>query len=313
MGLNLEGLIAAPHTPFHEDGAFAPGPVQSQADWLAKSGVVGAFIGGTTGEWCSMTTHERQALFDAWAQASSGLARIAHVGHNCQRDAIELARHAASVGMDAVAALAPSFLKPGSAGELASYFAPIAEAAGGLPFYVYHIPGLSGVRVAAHEQIDAYLNAVPGFAGLKFTDPDLHAYARCVAAYGEACELMWGVDEILPAALAYGARSAVGSTYNYAAPLFHSLIAAALRTDTPAVLRESERAIQLVDILIEFGVLRAGKALMTLRGVDCGPPRSPILPLTGPQRDALFERVRRAGLLDPVPVAASETTHAGRV
>lgn len=310
MKLGLQGLIAAPHTPFAPDGSLATSVVQQQADWLDRCGVVGAFIGGTTGEWCSMTTEERKTLLQAWAGADTRLARIAHVGHNCQKDAIALTQHAAAVGMDAVSAVAPSFLKPSRADDLAAYFAPIAAAADGLPFYVYHIPGLSGVHVPAHQQIDAYLHTIPNFAGLKFTDPDLHAYACCVAKFGEACELLWGVDEILPAAMVYGARSAVGSTYNYAAPIFTALMAAYSRGDTQELLTQSARAITLVDLLIEFGVLRAGKALMTLRGIECGPTRSPITPLSNKQREALFQRAQDAGLIDPLQTPHADPVHA---
>ena len=173
MSLRIKGLVSAPHTPFQVDGSLAPDQVAPQADWLVRSGVVGAFIGGTTGEWCSMTTDERKALFDAWAQADAKIARIAHVGHNCQRDAAALSAHAAKLGFDAISGVAPSFLKPGSARAIADYFAPIAAAGDGLPFYIYHIPGLSGVNVPAHLQLEACAKGVPNFAGFKFTDPDL--------------------------------------------------------------------------------------------------------------------------------------------
>ncbi|MFI4861635.1 MAG: dihydrodipicolinate synthase family protein [Phycisphaerales bacterium JB063] len=301
MTLNLKGLVAAPHTPFHEDGSLAPEQVAPQAQWLARSGVVGAFISGTTGEWCSMTTQERTVLFEAWAQCDTKVTRIAHVGHNCQADAIELASQAGKLGLDAISAVAPSFLKPGSPKAVADFFAPIAAAGGGLPFYVYHIPGLSGVNVPAHEQVEACAQCVPHFAGLKFTDPDLFAYARCMQRYADRFEFMWGVDEILLAALPYGAQSAVGSTYNYAAPIYNNMLAAYHTGDTLRARQEAARSVALVDLLLEFGVMQAGKALMTLRGIECGPTRLPVPPLSQARREALFERVNEAGLLDEVP------------
>lgn len=305
MGLGIKGLVSAPHTPFHTDGSLAPEQVAPQADWLVRSGVVGAFIGGTTGEWCSMTTDERKALFDAWGQSDAKITRIAHVGHNCQQDAAALAAHAAKLGYDAVSAVAPSFLKPGSAQAVADYFAPIAAAADGLPFYVYHIPGLSGVSVPAHEQVTACAEYVPHFAGFKFTDPDLFAYARCMQRYGDRFEFMWGVDEILLAALPYGAQSAVGSTYNYAAPIYNNMIAAYRAGDAEAARRDAGRSVALVDLLLEYGVMQAGKALMTLRGVECGPTRLPVPPITEAKRDELFDRIQEAGLLDEAPTTTS--------
>ncbi|XAL98875.1 dihydrodipicolinate synthase family protein [Phycisphaeraceae bacterium D3-23] len=305
MGLDIKGLISAPHTPFQADGSLAPDQVAPQADWLVRSGVVGAFIGGTTGEWCSMTTDERKTLFDAWGQSGAKIARIAHVGHNCQQDAAALSAHAAKLGFDAVSAVAPSFLKPGSAQAVADYFAPIAAAGDGLPFYVYHIPGLSGVSVPAHDQVAACAQHVPHFAGFKFTDPDLFAYARCMQRFGDRFEFMWGVDEILLAALPYGAQSAVGSTYNYAAPIYNSMIACYRAGDHDGARREAGRSVALVELLLEYGVMQAGKALMTLCGVECGPTRLPVPPITDAKRAELFERVQKSGLLDDVSRAAS--------
>jgi len=301
MVLDIKGLISAPHTPFNADGSLAPQQVAPQADWLVKSGVVGAFIGGTTGEWCSMTTDERKVLFDAWSQADAKITRIGHVGHNSQQDAAALAAHAAKCGFDAISGVAPSFLKPGSAQAVADYFAPIAAAGDGLPFYIYHIPGLSGVGVPAHEQVEACAKGVPHFAGFKFTDPDLFAYARCMQRFGDRFEFMWGVDEILLAALPYGAQSAVGSTYNYAAPIYNHMIAAYRAGDMARARHEAGRSVALVDLLLEYGVMQAGKALMTLRGVECGPTRLPVPPITEAKRDELFERVQKSGLLDDVP------------
>lgn len=301
MKLNLQGLISAPHTPMHDDGSLNLDAVQRQADWLSRSGVVGVFLGGTTGEWSSMTTSERARLQSAWGQLETPLKRIAHVGHNCQQDAIDLATHAARAGLDAISAVAPSFLKPGSAKCLAEFFAPIAEAAPHIPFYVYHIPGLSGVNIPPMQQIEACAKTIPTFAGVKFTDPDVHAFARCQAAYGRDYELMWGVDELLLAALPYGAVSAVGSTYNYAAPLYNDMIEAHTRGDHERARRQSERVVAMVDLLIEYGVLAAGKALMSLRGVDCGPVRSPAKPLSEERRLQLFDRVVAGKYLDPVP------------
>ena len=66
---------------------------------------------------------------------------------------------------------------------MAAFFAPIAEAAPGLPFYIYHIPGLSGVTIDPADQIEACAAQIPSFAGMKFTDPDLHAFSCCQARF----------------------------------------------------------------------------------------------------------------------------------
>src|SRR6476661_1928761 len=107
----LGGLIAAPYTPFDGRGEVKLNVVERQADALVASGVSGAFVCGTTGEGLSMTTAERMEVAERWVEVCNGSALkvIVHVGHNCQRDAMALARHAADIGAAAIAAMPPSF------------------------------------------------------------------------------------------------------------------------------------------------------------------------------------------------------------
>ena len=141
----LVGLIAAPFTPMHADGRINLDIIPSYASLLAKDGVSGAFICGTTGEGSSLTIDERKSIAEAWATAcnSLDLALIVHVGHNSVEEAKSLARHAQEIGANSVAALPPSYFKPGSMEALIAICAEIASAAPALPFYYYHIPSVT--------------------------------------------------------------------------------------------------------------------------------------------------------------------------
>src|SRR5437016_2444778 len=116
MKKTLSGLIAAPHTPFQADGTLALEVIPAQARLLANNGVAGAFICGTTGEGASLTSEERRRVVEAWAAAKpAAVSLIVHVGHLSLGEAVASARHAQQTGVDAIAAIAPSFFKPGSA------------------------------------------------------------------------------------------------------------------------------------------------------------------------------------------------------
>ena len=129
--MKLNGLVAATHTPFHSDGSLAPEVVPVQAAHLAKNGIRSVFITGSTGESHSLTRDERLAIFRAWAQAAPehGLSVVAHAGSNCLEDARFLASAASDLGLDAVAALAPGYYKPGSLEVLIDCCALVAGAA----------------------------------------------------------------------------------------------------------------------------------------------------------------------------------------
>lgn len=111
---------------------------------------------------------------------------------------------------------------------------------------------------------------------------------------GGKFDIPFGVDEHLPGALAVGALGAVGSTYNYAAPLFHKIIKDFNAGDLAAVQQGMDRVIALIRVLVEFGGVAAGKAAMQLHGIDAGNPRFPLRPLTVEQKQVAVNRMRAA-------------------
>ncbi len=244
MNQRIRGLVAATHTPFHADGELNLAAIERQAEHLLRDGVRAAFIGGTTGECHSLTIAERLALAGRWAEVSRGtdLRLVVHVGSNCLADARELAVQARSLGVAAIAALAPSYFKPGSVDALIDCCTEIARAAPDLPFYFYDIPSMTGVRLPMPEFLAKAADRVPTLAGLKFTNPDLASFQACLRAGDGRFDILWGVDEYLLAALALGAEGAVGSTYNFAAPIYRRLIDAFLRGD---LADGQDRAIQV--------------------------------------------------------------------
>lgn len=286
----FHGLVAAPHTPFHDDGSVAPEIISLQASHLAAQNVRAVFITGTTGESSSLSLSERMLVYRSWAQVADahGLRVIAHVGANALADACALAELAQELEFDAISALAPSYFKPASIESLLLCCAKIASAAPTLPFYYYQIPTLTGVRFPMADFVARAASQIPTFRGIKFTDPDLIAYRRCLTINDGAIDLPWGVDEILLGALATGARGGVGSTYNFMAPLAHAIIAAFDAGDWEKARHLQSNMIAIIDALDAIGYLGAAKAVMGWLGVPVGPAR---LPLGNPSTESL-QRLR---------------------
>jgi len=303
-------LIAAPYTPFARHGDLALRIVAEQAELFAHNELSGAFICGTTGESMSLTMAERRLLTETWIKAAAGrFAVIVHVGHTCQRDSEELAAHAAHCGASAIAAMAPCFAKPADAEMLADFCVPIAAAAPDLPFYYYHIPGMTGVNLSMAQFMQVAGRRIPTLVGLKYSHDDLVDLAACVALDDGRFEILFGKDEILLAALALGVRGAVGSTYNFMGPLYHRVIAAFDAGDLVTARREQMRAVELVRTLLRFGpaAMAAGKAVMSRLGVECGPVRPPLRPLTPEQATQLEEQLTRLGFDDYCAKTSSTT------
>lgn len=296
---HLSGLIAAPHTPFRSDGSLALDVIPLQARLLAHNGVAGAFVCGTTGEGPSLTSEERRQVAAAWMAARPpGLAVIVHVGHLSLEDARALAAHAQALGADAIATVAPSFFKPAAQAELVAWCARLAAAAPDLPFYYYTIPSMTGVSLSAADFLAAAEAKIPNLAGIKFTFENLMDFNRATTYAGGKFNVLFGRDEILLAGLGLGATGAVGSTYNFAAPLYLRIIDAFQRGDLAAARRDQARAIEFIGVLDRHGGLAAGKAAMKLIGVDCGPVRLPLRALTGADETSLRDGLERVGFFE---------------
>lgn len=291
----LHGLTAATHTPFHPDGSLNLSAVEAQAAHLLQSGVSAAFIGGTTGESASLSLEERLALTERWMAVTRGSALrvVVHVGSNCLADARTLAAQAEKLGTVAISALAPSYFKPRSVDLLIACCADIASAAPETPFYYYDIPALTGVSFPMTEFLEKAPARIPSLAGLKFTNPDLMAYLQCLRR-GD-WDIPWGIDEWMLGALATGARGAVGSSFNFAAPLYLRLMAAFARSDMEAARLEQHRSTQLISLLARYGYMGAAKATMEMLGIPVGPARLPNAALKAEQMAALRTELETLG------------------
>ena len=296
----LHGLIAAPHTPFAADGSLNLVIVEKQAARLLADRVTAAFIGGTTGETHSLTLAERRALAQRWIEVARGtrLRVIVHAGSNCLADARSLAAQAQELGATAVAAMPPSYFKPSSVDALVDCMADIASAAPALPFYYYDIPSFTGVTLPSSQFLEKGAQRIPNLAGLKFTNNNMMEYQLCLRAADGTLDVAFGFDEMLLAALAIGARGAVGSTYNFAAPVYHRLIAAFERGDLDAARREQFRSVQLIQVFVRYGFMGATKAVMKMIGVDVGPARLPNGNPTAEQAGKLRADLEKLGFFE---------------
>lgn len=295
----LTGLVAAAHTPFYQDGSLNLAVVEKQAAHFLKNNIKLAFIGGSTGESHSLTTDERRQLAQRWLEVARGteLEVIVHVGSNCLTDARELAAHAQKFGARAVSALAPSYFKPRTVAGLIDCCAFVATGAPELPFYFYDIPALTGVSLSMPELLAHGREKIPSLTGIKWTNSDLYSYQLCQHVPGDF-DLPWGNDEYLLAALALGATGAVGSTYCFAAPVYHRLMKAFAVGDLATARKEQFRSCQLVQTLAAVGYMGAAKATMKMLGVDVGPARLPNTNLTTEQNNKLHGELEAIGFFE---------------
>ena len=217
----------------------------------------------------------------------------------------QLAAHARSIGADAVAVMAPCYYKPATVEDLIGFCQPIAAECESLPFYFYDIPALTGVSLSMLEFLRKTDGRIPNLAGIKFTSTNLMSLQECLEFEDGRFNILFGCDEMLLSALALGVPGAVGSTYNYCAPLYHEIIAAHRAGDLARAQALQMKSVKLVQVLLQYGVLAGGKALMSTVGANCGPVRPPVRRLTEEQKTRLFRQVEALGIRQPGPISCA--------
>ncbi len=279
MNKHLTGLIAAPFTPMHPDGSLNLSLIPRYYAMLRANDVRGAFICGSTGEGVSLTIREKMAVAEAWAACSKNdpaFTVMPLLGGTCLADARELALHARDCGLDAVSFTAPFYFKPANVSVLAEICRQVAAAVPDMPFYYYHIPVLTGVGFPMIELLEKADGLIPNFAGIKYTHEDFMDFLSCLHYKDGKYDMLWGRDENMLPALSLGARGAVGSTFNYAAPLYYELISAFEAGDLERARALQQQSVDMIRLLGKYGGIATGKAYMRLIGLDCGEFRLPV-------------------------------------
>jgi len=290
----FEGLIAAPFTPMDGKGEVRYDAIPDYHDFLMKNKVVGAFINGSTGEGVSLTWKERMRTTETWAAAAknSPVRVINLVGGTSYKEAAENAIHSRECGVDAIAILAPFYFKPPNARQLAEFCAKVAESVPGLPVYFYHIPVLTGCYVDMYSFLKEAAPIIPNLAGIKYTHEDFMDFLSCIHFMDGKFEMLWGRDENLLSALILGTRAGVGSTYNYAAPLYYQMIEAFDGGDFPRARMLQQMSIDMIRLLGKYGGIATGKAYLKYLGFDFGHFRLPVKNMNGEMYEQFVKDVQ---------------------
>lgn len=279
----ITGLIDAPFTPFYENGEVNLEPIEQYAKMLAKNGLKGVFINGSSGEGYMLTEDERMRLAERWVEvAPEGFKVIVHVGSTCVKSSERLAAHAQKIGAFGIGAMATPFPKIGRIEELVKYCEEIAAAAPELPFYYYHIPAFNGAYLSMLDFLKAVDGRIPNFAGIKYTYESLYEYNQCRLYANGKFDMLHGQDEtILPCLAMGGAQGGIGGTTNYNGRCLVAILDAWKSGDLEKARELQNYAQEVINVICHFrGNIVGGKRIMKLIGLDLGKNRTPFNNMT---------------------------------
>ncbi len=299
MFKKLNGLVAATYTPLNDDRSVNPTLVRPLVEHVLQGGCSGLYVCGSTGEGMSLSGSERRVVVEAYVDAVDGRAPlIVQVGHNSVSEARQLANAAEQARADAISATCPSYFNVSDVETLVACMAEVAAGAPDLPFYYYHIPALTGSTIDMTEFLRRGADCIPNLAGLKYTDTKLHEFQECLELDDGRFDVVWGCDEMLLGALATGARGAIGSTYNIAAPLYQRIINAFADGNLNDARRLQSLSVNMIRTLNHFPFHPAMKAVLAMQGFNVGGCRLPQVSLSDDDFTTLRAELDAIGFLE---------------
>jgi N-acetylneuraminate lyase len=283
----LAGMMSALLTPFDIEGNVNFTVLSEMIEWQLARGLTGLYILGSSGEGLLMSEAERRGVAEAVVRQVRGrVPVVVHVGALTTRTACALAAHAAEIGADATSSIPPFYYNVGPEG-IKQYYTQVA-AASGLPFYIYNIPGTTGVNVAV-DIVRELIAAVPNLRGMKYTAYDMYSMRKIIELDEGRFNVLSGADEVMLAAQAMGADGAIGTTENLLPRVFVEAYTAFRAGNVKAAEALQAKINWTVSTFLSFPSLSAVKEIMRLLGFDLGTPRPPLPSLTEEQRGRLRE------------------------
>ena len=277
----FKGVFPAFYACYDDNGEISAERTQLLAKHLMEKGVKGLYVGGSSGECIYQSVEDRKKILENVMKAVKGkLTIIAHVACNNTKDSQELAKHAESLGVDAIAAIPPIYFHlPEYA--IAKYWNDISAAAPHTDFVIYNIPQLAGVALT--QNLFAEMRKNPNVIGVKNSSMPVQDIQMFKQAAGEDYIIFNGPDEQFMSGRVIGAEGGIGGTYGVMPELFLKLDAYVKAGDMDAA-RNLQYAIDeiIYKMCSAHGNMYAViKAILKINeGLDLGGVRKPLPSLT---------------------------------
>lgn len=218
---NLEkykGVIPAFYACYDEEGNVSPERVRELTKYFIGKGVKGLYVNGSSGECIYQSVEDKKVILEnVMKEAKGKLTIIAHVACNNTKDSQELAAHAESLEVDAIAAIPPIYFRlPEYA--IAQYWNDISDAAPNTDFVIYNIPQLAGVALT--DSLFAEMRKNPRVIGVKNSSMPVQDIQMFKKAAGEDYIIFNGPDEQFISGRVIGAEGGIGGTYGVMPDLF---------------------------------------------------------------------------------------------
>jgi len=278
-------IVTAMVTPFDNKGNVDFDKTTQLVNYLLENGTDSLVVAGTTGESPTLTTEEKVALFRHVVSVVNGrVPVIAGTGSNNTRASIDLTKKAEEAGVDAVMIVAPYYNKPNQEG-IYQHFKAIAESTT-LPVMVYNIPGRSVVNISVETIVR--LAEIPNIVALKDAGGNLDAMTEVIARTNDDFLLYSGDDGLTLPVLAIGGAGIVSVASHVIGNEMKEMIEAFEAGDHQTAAKLHQQLLPIMKGLFAAPSPAPVKTALQLKGLDVGPVRLPLVPLTERERNELM-------------------------
>lgn len=295
--MRFEGVVPAVLTPYR-NGDIDEKALRTLVRFLCDKGVHGLYPCGTTGEGMLLSASERKKVAEIVVDEAHGRVPVmVHVGAISTAETIELARHAQSIGAQAIGVVAPYFYSVDKAG-LVEHYTRVAEAVPEMPVYIYNIPGNAKNDVTA-DIARTIVDRCPNVVGVKDSSKDIGKLQGYVEKLGPKHSVLVGSDALVLAALAVGGAGVISAVAN---PFPEPVLAVfnAFKKGDLALARELQKKLnKLRSVLQEGPYLAAYKAALKMRGYEFGGAKAPMREMNQEEYDKLKAVLSELGYLQP--------------
>lgn len=276
-----KGVLPAFYACYDDNGNISPERVQTLTKYFIKKGVKGIYVNGSSGECIYQSVEDRKVILENVMKANEGkLTVICHVACNNTKDSMELARHAESLGVDAIAAIPPIYFHLPEY-SIAKYWNDISSAAPHTDFVIYNIPQLAGVALT--QSLFAEMRKNPNVIGVKNSSMPVQDIQMFKQAAGEDYVIFNGPDEQFISGRIIGADAGIGGTYGVMPELFLKMNELIKNKDF-----ETAKKIQYAADAVIYKMCSAHgnmyavikEILRINEGIDIGSVRAPLTPLS---------------------------------
>ncbi len=288
----FRGVFCALNAIYDKDDNIDRDKMKQLVKVYKSLGVRGVYACGSTGEGFLLSTEERKQVAAAVKEAAGDdFTVIVHVGCASTKESIELAKHAQSIGADAVSAV-PSVYYHLPAESVKLHWESIINAAD-VPFIIYNIPQLTGFDLSPAMLGEFAKNEK--IIGVKNSAEPVYLMERYRKTAGDDFIIFNGSDEQFVGGRIMGADAGIGGTYGCMPELFVALdnLVNENRIEEAKVLQYKINDC-IFDLLACKSLYGAAKQVISLRfGIDCGQPRSPFLPVSREDAKPIADKINK--------------------